>query len=523
MSFKIFKRLWLITRVLHQHKVLHLVFAITPQNTFIFRCARYLMPHKLAASNHKADATQLRISLEKLGPIFIKFGQILSTRPDLFPAEYISELSHLQDNISPVSTTEIRTLIESQLQTSISLVFSRFNDNPEATASIAQVHKAVIANGTWAGREVAVKVIRPNIEAIIQIDIACMYFLAHQLANRHPDGKRLRPVEVVAQVEQHLKQEIDLQCEAANTSVLGHHFAHNKTMFVPAVCWDYCTPKVMVQEWMVGVPISHLNALKSLNIDLKRLARDGVDVFFRQVFNNGFFHADMHPGNIFIGTEGEKLGHYIALDCGIIGNLSEIDRHYLAVNFLAFFNRDYQAVALAHIDAGWVPKGTPVTDLTNAVRTTCEPYFGRPISELSLGAAITRLFDVSRQFNVPVQPQLILLQKTLLNIEGMGRLLDPQLDLWKTAKPFLERWMKNTLGARGILKALKREWPLTVRLIPGAPRELLTKLHEQTLPSTIANELKQIKKEQASSKRMQQYFFSITLSFIAAVICLRVF
>lgn len=518
MSFHILKRLWTIIRVLRQHKVLHLIFAIAPQNSFLFRCARHLMPHKPINSEHQTNASQLRIALEKLGPIFIKFGQFLSTRPDILPTEYIKELSHLQDNISPVPTTEIRALIESQLNASIAHTFSYFNNTAVATASIAQVHKATIAHGSWAGREVAIKVLRPNIESTIQTDISCMYFLARQLTKRHPDGKRLRPVEVVAQVEQHLKQELDLQCEAANTSVLRHHFAHNEIMFVPEVCWDHCTPKIMVQEWMVGVPVSHLETLQNLNIDLKQLARDGVDVFFRQVFNNGFFHADMHPGNILIGTTGKTLGCYIALDCGIVGGLSETDRHYLALNFLAFFNRDYQAVAVAHIDAGWVPKNTSVTELTNAVRTTCEPYFGRPLNEISLGAVMTRLFDVSRKFNVSVQPQLILLQKTLLNIEGMGRLLDPQLDLWQTAKPFLERWMKKTLGPRGTIKALKREWPLIVRLIPSAPRELLTKLHERTPHSNITSELERIKKEHASLKLMQKLLFITTLSIITITI-----
>lgn len=519
MNKQIFKRLWVIARILRQHKALHLLFAIAPQNSFIFRCARRFMPHQLAKSDHPTDAAQLRKALETLGPIFIKFGQVLSTRPDLLPAAYITELSHLQDNISPVPTTEVRALIESQLNARIDDVFSQFDNTPVATASIAQVHKARIAHGTWAGREVAVKVLRPNIEATIHTDIACMYFLARQFAKRHRDGERLRPVEVVAQMEQHLKQELDLLCEAANTSVLGHHFSRNSTMFVPEVCWDYCASKVMVQEWMVGVPVSRLDVLNDLNIDLKRLAREGVDVFFRQVFNNGFFHADMHPGNIHIGTQGAILGHYIALDCGIVGSLSETDRHYLAVNFLAFFNRDYQAVAAAHIDAGWVPKNTPLAELTSAVRTTCEPYFGRPINEISLGAVMTRLFEVSRQFNVSVQPQLILLQKTLLNIEGMGRLLDPQLDLWLTAKPFLERWMKTTLGPRGILKALKREWPLIVRLIPSAPRDLLTKIQTFKSLDETALVLAQIKKEQQSFKRTQWcWFLFVSLSLGAITI-----
>ena len=480
MNVVVLKRLWLILRVLRQRRVLHLIFALLPQENRLLRIARRMLPHQLSQSNQATGAENLRAALETLGPIFIKFGQVLSTRPDLLPATYIDALSHLQDNISPVPTKIIRDKIEAQLGRPIDALFQTFSDTPVATASVAQVHQAVVAQGSWAGRLVAVKVLRPGIEQTIRADIASLYFLARQFAKRHIDGARLRPVEVVQQIEQHLNQELDLQCEAANTSVLRHQFDRSNAMFVPEVCWDYSASGVMVQEWMVGVPVSNTTRLKELGIDLQQLARDGVEVFFTQVFNHGFFHADMHPGNIFIGTQGEMRGHYIALDCGIVGSLSETDRHYLAINFLAFFNRDYRTVAKAHIDAGWVPSGTSLEALTSAVRTTCEPYFGRPIDEISLGAVLTRLFDVSRQFNVSVQPQLMLLQKTLLNIEGMGRILDPKLDLWVTAKPFLEKWMRRTLGPRGLIASLKKEWPLIVRLIPTAPREYLTWLHERS-------------------------------------------
>ena len=504
MTGRILKRLLYITRILRRHRVLHLIVALLPSNSLMLRTARRLMPHALAESNHTEDAEHLRNALEQLGPIFIKLGQILSTRPDLLPAEYILELSQLQDNISPVDTGTIRSVIEAQLGARVNDVFSTFDDTPVATASVAQVHRATVAQGTWAGRDVAVKVLRPDIDEVIETDIACMYYVAKRFKRWHTEGERLRPVEVEAQIEQHLKQELDLQCEAANTSVLRHNFTGNNTMFVPEVCWDYCAERVMVQEWMVGVPVSRLDILAEHNIDRKRLARDGVEIFFTQVFRDGFFHADMHPGNIYIGTQGESFGHYIALDCGIVGSLSETDRHYLAVNFLAFFNRDYQAIAVAHIDSGWVPKDTPVEALTSAVRATCEPYFGRPISEISLGLVLTRLFDVSRQFNVSVQPQLVLLQKTLLNIEGMGRLLDDQLDLWSTAKPFLERWMKDTLGPRGIIKALKREWPLIVRMIPTAPRELLTRLHEAAHLPQVLEQVQTLSSQQLEWQRSQQ-------------------
>ncbi|MGL4768151.1 MAG: 2-polyprenylphenol 6-hydroxylase [Formosimonas sp.] len=496
------QRMWTIARVLREHRVLHLVLDLLPAQSWLLRSARRVFPH----IHSPDDAAHLRQALEKLGPIFIKFGQVLSTRPDLLPADYIAQLSQLQDNISPVPTAQIRQIIETQLNARIDDVFSDFDDSPVATASVAQVHRARVAQGSWAGRDVAVKVLRPNIDDIIRIDIECMYFLARQFQRRHIDGERLRPVEVVAQIEQHLQQELDLQCEAANSSVLRHNFAGNSTMFVPEVCWDYCAARVMVQEWMVGVPVSRLNVLDDLNIDKKRLARDGVEVFFTQVFRDGFFHADMHPGNIFIGTQGAALGHYIALDCGIVGSLSETDRHYLAVNFLAFFNRDYHAIALAHIDSGWVPTNTPIAALTNAVRSTCEPYFGRPLSEISLGLVLTRLFDISRQFNISVQPQLVLLQKTLLNIEGMGRILDDQLDLWSTAKPFLERWMKDTLGPRGILRALKREWPLIVRMIPTAPRELLNRLHSEPQPAHQSEQLVLLQQQLKQHKQQWRWF-----------------
>ena len=513
MRGRIFKRLWQIARVLRRHRVLHLVLDLLPSDSTLLRGARRLWPHD---ANHAHDAAQLRSALEQLGPIFIKFGQVLSTRPDLLPAPYITELSHLQDDISPVATSEIRQVIEAQLSASISEIFTDFDDTPVATASIAQVHRARVAHGTWAGREVAVKVLRPNIDDVIQTDIACMYFLARQFQRRHIDGDRLRPVEVVAQIEAHLKQELDLQCEAANTSVLRHNFAGNSTMFVPEVCWDYCATRVMVSEWMTGVPVSQLTILDDLGIDKKRLARDGVEVFFTQVFRDGFFHADMHPGNIFVGTQGASLRHYIALDCGIVGSLSETDRHYLAVNFLAFFNRDYHAIAVAHIDSGWVPADTPVEALTSAVRSTCEPYFGRPLNEISLGLVLTRLFDISRQFNISVQPQLVLLQKTLLNIEGMGRLLDDQLDLWSTAKPFLERWMKTTLGPRGILKALKREWPLIVRMIPTAPRELLTRLHDTPNLTVQMQQLIAMQQQHQISQKRWQAATIVLASLLAA-------
>ena len=477
MNRAVLKRSIQVARVLKQHHVLHLLFEMNPSQGFAARTARKLLPR--SDMSHAQQAHQLRLALESLGPIFIKLGQVLSTRPDILPPEYIEELSHLQDRITPVPAATIRAIIERELGQSVDELFSAFDDDNVATASVAQVHRATVRSGEWAGREVAVKVLRPDIDQLIKVDIECMYTAARYFEKNHIDGKRLKPVEVIAQVERHLHQELDLQCESANASQLRHNMQGSDLIFVPEICWNHTAQRVMVMEWMNGVPVSHLDTLAEMNVDLKRLARDGVEIFFTQVFRDGFFHADMHPGNVFVGTQGMQRGHYIALDCGIVGNLSEVDRHYLAINFLAFFNRDYRGVAYAHIESGWVPADTPLDQLTTTVRTVCEPYFGRPISEISLGQVLMRLFDVSRQFNVSVQPQLVMLQKTLLNVEGMGRVLDPNLDLWDTAKPFLEKWMRNTLGPKGLWRGLKREWPYIVRHLPDTPRLLFSALQAQ--------------------------------------------
>ena len=477
MKIAVLKRTMQVARVLKQHHVLHLLFEMNPSQGTLARTARRLWPHQ--NMSHAQQAHQLRLALESLGPIFIKLGQVLSTRPDILPAEYIEELSHLQDRITPVPAATIRAIIEAELGQPVDEIFSAFDDDNVATASVAQVHRATVREGEWAGREVAVKVLRPDIDELIKVDIECMYTAARYFEKNHIDGKRLKPVEVIAQVERHLQQELDLQCESANASQLRHNMQGSDLIAVPEICWNHTAQRVMVMEWMYGVPVSRLDKLAEMNVDLKRLARDGVEIFFTQVFRDGFFHADMHPGNVFVGTQGTQRGHYIALDCGIVGTLSEVDRHYLAINFLAFFNRDYRGVAYAHIESGWVPADTPLDQLTTTVRTVCEPYFGRPISEISLGQVLMRLFDVSRQFNVSVQPQLVMLQKTLLNVEGMGRVLDPNLDLWQTAKPFLEKWMRNTLGPKGLWRGLKREWPYIVRHLPDAPRLLLGALQAQ--------------------------------------------
>ncbi len=519
MKWAVLKRFVQVAQVLKRHKVLHLIAALNPSQGLGARIARRVLPRAPSLSAEQ-EANALRSALEELGPIFIKLGQVLSTRPDVLPAPYIYELSHLQDRISPVSSATIRAIIEAQLGASVDELFSIFENDNVATASVAQVHRATVRAGAWAGREVAVKVLRPDIDALIHTDIECMYVMAKHFAKNHIDGQRLKPVEVVAQVERHLHQELDLQCESANASQLRHNMQGSILISVPEVCWDYCARRVMVMEWMTGIPVSHTDTLREMNVDFKRLARDGVEVFFTQVFRDGFFHADMHPGNVFIGTTGAQRGHYIALDCGIVGALSETDRYYLAINFLAFFNRDYAGVAKAHIESGWVPADTPMEALTTTVRTVCEPYFGRPISEISLGQVLMRLFDVSREFNVAVQPQLVLLQKTLLNVEGMGRVLDPDLDLWQTAKPFLEKWMRDTLGVKGVLRQLKRELPYIARHLPQAPRRFIDFIQHQEKVSTQLTQLdlleKSFKEHNDALKRYKK--LSLALLFVCALI-----
>ncbi|MCP5267754.1 MAG: ubiquinone biosynthesis regulatory protein kinase UbiB [Zoogloeaceae bacterium] len=412
------------------------------------------------------EAVRLRLALEALGPIFVKFGQVLSTRRDLLPPDIADELAKLQDNVPPFASAEALKEIEKAYGKPAAEVFSEFDPTPVASASVAQVHLARLPDG----REVAVKILRPNMRAVIDHDLALLNTLAGLVEKVWSDGKRLKPREVVAEFAKYLRDELDLMREAANCSQLRRNFEGSTLLLVPEVHWDWCTSSVMVMERMHGIPISRKEALAAANVDLKALSRAGVEIFFTQVFRDGFFHADMHPGNIFVAIEGEKHGRYIALDFGIVGTLTDIDKNYLAQNFLAFFKRDYKRVAQAHIEAGWAPADTRVDEFEAAIRAVCEPIFDRPLKEISFGKVLLRLFQTSRRFNVEIQPQLVMLQKTLLNIEGLGRQLDPDLDLWKTAKPFLERWMSEQLGLRGLKKALELEAPNWAQTLPQLPR-----------------------------------------------------
>jgi ubiquinone biosynthesis protein len=409
---------------------------------------------------------RLRIGLERLGPIFVKFGQVLSTRRDLMPADLADELAKLQDRVPPFPAAQSRAMVERAFGRPIDAVFARFDAEPVASASIAQVHFAQLKDG----REVAVKVLRPGMLAVIDGDIALLRTLARWVERLSADGKRLKPREVVAEFDNHLHDELDLVREAANAAQLRRNMAGLNLVMIPEMVWDLCTQNVIVMERMHGVPISQGARLRELGVDFKKLARDGVTIFFTQVFRDGFFHADMHPGNIQVSVEPATFGRYIALDFGIVGTLTEIDKEYLAQNFVAFFRRDYKRVAELHVESGWVPPATRVDELEGAIRAVCEPQFERPLKDISLGQVLLRLFQTSRRFNVEIQPQLVLLQKTLLNIEGLGRELDPELDLWNTAKPFLERWMNEQVGWRGMLERLSAEAPRYVQLLPELPR-----------------------------------------------------
>ena len=407
-------------------------------------------------------AVRLRKALESLGPIFVKFGQMLSTRRDLLPPDLADELALLQDRVPPFPTEQALGVLEGFYGRPIDEVFREFERTPVASASVAQVHLARLPNGT----EVAVKVLRPGIDRVIEHDIALLEVAAMLLEKIWPEGRRLKPREVVAEFNKYLHDELDLMREAANCSQLRRNFKDSALLIVPEVYWDFCGTRVMVMERMHGVPISQTPALLAQGNDLKALSREGVEIFFTQVFRDGFFHADMHPGNIFVHRD----GRYIALDFGIMGTLNEVDKSYLAQNFLAFFQRDYKRVAMAHIEAGWVPAKTRVDEFEAAIRTVCEPIFDKPLKDISFGKTLLRLFQTARRFEMEVQPQLVLLQKTLLNVEGLGRQLDPELDLWTTAKPFLERWMDERMGWRALAHGVKAEAPAWASTLPQLPR-----------------------------------------------------
>jgi ubiquinone biosynthesis protein len=459
-------------------------------------------------------AVRLRLALEALGPIFVKFGQVLSTRRDLLPLDIADELAQLQDRVPPFAAELAQAELEAAYGKPVDQVFGSFTREAVASASVAQVHFATLPDG----REVAVKILRPGILPIINHDIALLRVLAGLLERFWADGRRLKPREVVAEFGKYLRDELDLMREAANCSQLRRNFAGSELMMVPEVHWDWCHQNVMVMERMHGTPISHMDVLLEKGVNIPRLAQAGVEIFFTQVFRDGFFHADMHPGNIFVATDGPAKGRYIALDFGIVGTLTDNDKNYLAQNFLAFFRRDYKRVAEAHIESGWAPPDTRVDEFEAAIRAVCEPIFDRPISEISFGRVLLRLFQTSRRFNVEIQPQLVLLQKTLLNIEGLGRDLDPGLDLWKTAKPFLERWMSEQVGWPALQAALEREAPAWANLVPALPRLIHRALENAAVPPAPTFDVSMLIEEQRRTQRL--LWLAVSLSAAALGIAL---
>ncbi len=452
-------RLLRITRVFVRHDLDEFVTAI-----HLFRPYRLLLrlaPWRLFARRNIPRGVRLREALEELGPVFVKFGQMLSTRPDLLPEDIANELAKLQDRVPPFAAEESVRLIEQALGGKLETWFSEFNREPIASASVAQVHIAVLHDGA----EVAVKVLRPGIESVIERDLELLYLLASLALRYAPQARRFRPAEVVNEFSKTIHDELDLRVESANASRLRANFEGSTLLHVPKVYWDLTRRTVMVLERIHGIPIGNVEGLKAAGIDMRMLAHNGVEIFFTQAFRDGFFHADMHPGNIFVSPEGQ----YRAVDFGIMGTLGEKDKRYLAENFLAFFNRDYHAVADSHLRAGWVAPGTNLVEFEAAIRTVCEPVFARPIKEISFGRFLLHLFQTARRFNMEVQPQLVLLQKTLFNIEGLGRRLYPDLDLWETAKPYLERWMSEHMGPRAFLNSLRREFPKWWAMLPEIP------------------------------------------------------
>lgn len=434
----------------------------------------WLLPWRFVIPASKPEAERLRLALEALGPVFIKFGQMLSTRRDLLRDDFAEELKKLQDQVPPFSGPKATAIIEKALENSVSGLFSEFSVEPMASASVAQVHKATLFDG----REVVVKVIRPGIEKTIRKDVDLLFTLARLVHAVWQEGRRLRPVEVVAEYEQTIFDELDLRKEAANGSQLRRNFENSDILYIPEIYWDYTRSNVLVMERIHGIPVAEVDQLLDQNTDMKLLAERGVEIFFTQVFRDSFFHADMHPGNIFVSRNTPTSPQYIAVDFGIIGSLTPEDQSYLARNFLAFFKRDYRLVAQLHVDSGWVPANTNVDAFETAIRSVCEPIFEKPLKEISFGQVLLGLFQTARRFNMEVQPQLVLLQKTLLNIEGLGRQLYPDLDLWQTAKPFLEDWMKERMGPKGVYRTIKQQAPDWLEKMPHMPQLIFDAMNQ---------------------------------------------
>lgn len=463
-------RFWVIVRTLCKYGIDEAIpRRFWPWPMRLWRHSLFFWPNR---HKDKPLGERLRLAMEALGPVFVKFGQMLSTRRDLLPPDIANALALLQDRVTPFPGEVAKERIEKSLQQPIEEIFSEFDIEPLASASIAQVHCAKLRSND---KEVVVKVIRPEIEHVIHSDIRLMRRFA-KLLSLIPDARRLRPVEVVQEYRRTLLDELDLVREGANAIQLRRNFEGSDSLYVPEVYSELCHTNVLVMERIYGIPVSDIDHLKAQGTDLKKLAERGVEVFFTQVFRDSFFHADMHPGNVFVSYEHPHDPKYIGIDCGIVGTLNREDQRYLAENFLAFFNRDYRMVAQLHVDSGWVPADTKVEEFEAAIRTVCEPIFEKPLAEISFGHVLLNLFNTARRFNMQVQPQLVLLQKTLLYIEGLGRQLYPQLDLWATAKPFLERWMRHQVGPNALFDAIKIKAPYWAEKFPEIPELIFDNL-----------------------------------------------
>ncbi|MDC9725560.1 MAG: ubiquinone biosynthesis regulatory protein kinase UbiB [Gammaproteobacteria bacterium] len=487
-------RLIQINHVLSKHRLDEFI-----QATHLLRPLRflsYLSPYRWTHSTDTPRGERLRLALEDLGPIFVKFGQILSTRRDLLADDIADSLANLQDKVAPFPNEQALELIQQAYgEQSLDALFSQIDEQPLASASIAQVHAAKLIDGS----DVIIKIVRPNIERQIRRDVELLHTLAGLAHRFWSDGRRLRPREVVTEIEKNLYDELDMMREAASASQLRRNFENSDLLYVPEINWQLTKTNLLVQERIYGVPIGDIAQLKANNVNMEKLAENGVEIFFTQAFKHGFFHADMHPGNIMVDVNDPENPQYIAVDFGIMGTLSPEDQSYLADNFLAFFKSDYRRVAELHVQSGWVPADTRIDEFEAAIRSVCEPIFAKPLNEISFGQVLLRLFQTARRFNMEVQPQLVLLQKTLLNIEGLGRQLYPELDLWKTAKPILEQWMQEKMGWQAALNNIKKEIPNWAETLPKLP-SLINDIAQQAQDGSLkmqlsSHDLKQLKQE----------------------------